>query len=398
MRTKGIMVCCTAVAIMVTQGCGGDGASAVMSKAEAPAKVETKPVGEAALTRITLTPEAEQRLGIVTVETANKAARRFYTVAGEVALPPGQALVVSSPVSGSVTMADGGLPAAGSRVSEGQILFRITPLLPIQRDLRVNADTEVAAALTRLEAAKARAGRAARLLQDRVGSVRAKEDADEAVLLAENDLAAARSRLKQIEDAPLEAEVAVTIKSPQAGVLRQVNVAGGQMVSAGAALCEVERLDPVWVRAPVYSGDTGTLVRNASARVRPINAGTASSGRAATPVEAPPTADPVAGTTDFYYQLGNDSLTLRPGERVSIAIPVEGEGECLQVPYAAILYDINGGTWVYENSEPHVFTRRRVAVESISGDAACLSEGPAPGTAVVTDGAAELFGTEFGAG
>ena len=29
---------------------------------------------------------------------------------------------------------------------------------------------------------------------------------------------------------------------------------------------------------------------------------------------------------------------------------------------------------------------------------AVLAQGPAPGTRVVTDGAAELFGTEFGAG
>ncbi len=39
--------------------------------------------------------------------------------------------------------------------------------------------------------------------------------------------------------------------------------------------------------------------------------------------------------------------------------------------------------------------RKRVGVESIAGDRVVLSDGPSPGTAVATVGAAELFGTEF---
>ncbi len=40
----------------------------------------------------------------------------------------------------------------------------------------------------------------------------------------------------------------------------------------------------------------------------------------------------------------------------------------------------------------------RVAMADVVGDAAVLRQGPSPGTRVVTVGAAELFGTEFGAG
>jgi hypothetical protein len=39
-----------------------------------------------------------------------------------------------------------------------------------------------------------------------------------------------------------------------------------------------------------------------------------------------------------------------------------------------------------------------VAVEDISGATAILARGPAVGARVVTDGAAELFGVEFGVG
>jgi hypothetical protein len=65
------------------------------------------------------------------------------------------------------------------------------------------------------------------------------------------------------------------------------------------------------------------------------------------------------------------------------------------VPYAAVLYDAQGNTWVYTSPEPLVFVRHRITVEYIAGDQAVLADGPPSGTAVVTVGAAELFGAEF---
>ena len=77
---------------------------------------------------------------------------------------------------------------------------------------------------------------------------------------------------------------------------------------------------------------------------------------------------------------------------------MRGEEESLVVPWAAILHDIQGNTWVYESIAPQTFARRRVQVVRIVGGDAVLASGPKPGTKVVTDGAAELFGTEFGGG
>ena len=66
------------------------------------------------------------------------------------------------------------------------------------------------------------------------------------------------------------------------------------------------------------------------------------------------------------------------------------------VPTSAVLYDAKGKTWVYTNPEPLVFLRHAVSIDYIDGDRAVLLDGPAPGTAVVTVGAAELLGTEYG--
>jgi hypothetical protein len=68
------------------------------------------------------------------------------------------------------------------------------------------------------------------------------------------------------------------------------------------------------------------------------------------------------------------------------------------VPYSAVLYDLHGETWVYTNPEPLTFVRARISVDYIDGDLAVLSDGPPSGTAVVTVGASELYGTEFEGG
>ena len=68
------------------------------------------------------------------------------------------------------------------------------------------------------------------------------------------------------------------------------------------------------------------------------------------------------------------------------------------LPWSAVIHDINGGTWVYERRAPHVFARRRVEVAQVVGPWAVLGRGPTPGTPVVSVGAAEIFGTEFGNG
>ena len=61
-----------------------------------------------------------------------------------------------------------------------------------------------------------------------------------------------------------------------------------------------------------------------------------------------------------------------------------------------VLVDVHGGEWVYAALGDHVFERRRVAVARTQGTDVVLAQGMEPGVRIVTAGAAELFGTEFG--
>lgn len=86
-------------------------------------------------------------------------------------------------------------------------------------------------------------------------------------------------------------------------------------------------------------------------------------------------------------RLGIETTQVKPGQAGRTA-----------VPYAAVLYDAEGDTWVYTNPEPLVFVRTQISVSKIVGDVAELLDGPPSGTLVVTVGLAELFGEETGVG
>ena len=89
------------------------------------------------------------------------------------------------------------------------------------------------------------------------------------------------------------------------------------------------------------------------------------------------------------------TLTADAAKRLDIqTAPVRGTGARMVIPYAAVLYDTQGDTWVYTNPEPLTFVRSPITVDRIEGDQAFLSAGPSSSSVVVIVGAAELYGSE----
>ena len=93
------------------------------------------------------------------------------------------------------------------------------------------------------------------------------------------------------------------------------------------------------------------------------------------------------------------TLTEKAAKRLDIQSGevLSGAGK-LTAPYSSVVYDSGGETWVYTIPKPLTYVRQKIVVESISGDKAYLKDGPPSGTAVVTVGVAELYGTEKGLG
>jgi hypothetical protein len=73
----------------------------------------------------------------------------------------------------------------------------------------------------------------------------------------------------------------------------------------------------------------------------------------------------------------------------------EADGR-LVVDHAALIYDSSGRSWVYAVSEPLTYLRAAVKITETDQGRVFLAEGPVVGTAVVTVGAAQLYGEELG--
>lgn len=110
-----------------------------------------------------------------------------------------------------------------------------------------------------------------------------------------------------------------------------------------------------------------------------------------------PTGEAPASIEKAGSDLNRITLTDKAVERLGLTTEkvTKGKGG-LEIPYAALVYDAAGKTWVYTSPEPRTYIRAAVTVDQITGDKVQLRSGPPVGTEVVTMGAAELFGTEFG--
>lgn len=124
------------------------------------------------------------------------------------------------------------------------------------------------------------------------------------------------------------------------------------------------------------------------------------SGCAAVKTPATPTGVAPATVEEAGQGLSRLTLTEKAVDRLGLttAKVTKSTGRVLEIPYGALLYDGTGKTWVYTNPEPRTYIRAAVTVNRITGNLVQLSAGPPAGTHVVTVGAAELYGTEFGTG
>jgi membrane fusion protein, heavy metal efflux system len=360
----------------------------------APAKVAAA-VPETALATVTLTAEAQKRLGIETARVERRIIARIRSLGGEIVPAGGAQITVTAPVAG--TLGDTPAPAVGSHVGKGQTILTLIPLAPAERDVRIEAERAVAEAVGRQEVAAKRAERTRQLARDGSGSQRAAEEAQADLVVADAALKAARDRLA-LASRGVTASGAIALEAPQAALLRTLHATRGQAVSAGAPLFDLVVLETVWLRVPLYAGEVDTIDRRASVEVVPLGAASSVQGVAAAPVAAPPTADATTAGIDVFYGIANRDRSLFPGQRVTVRVPLRAREESLMVPRAAVLFDAFGGTWVYEARDGGVFVRQRVDLADVVDDTAVLRQGPSPGTPVVTTGAAELFGTEFGGG
>jgi hypothetical protein len=68
------------------------------------------------------------------------------------------------------------------------------------------------------------------------------------------------------------------------------------------------------------------------------------------------------------------------------------------VPTTAVIYDPTGQAWVYEATSTLTYVRAPITISQATSETTYLTAGPQPGTTIVTVGAPELLGVEYGVG
>jgi RND family efflux transporter MFP subunit len=368
---------------------------------------------------VQLSPAAEKRLGIEVAAVQVGKVRRMQAYGGEAMLRVGAAIVVSAPVGGTLQPPPGGLPQLGATVHPDQPMFLLMPLLSPERGVltpservrfaearntllqqRIDAEGQVQQARVQLDAARVALERAERLLRERAGTLRTVDEARSQVSLAEKQLAAAESRKQAVDNIRLDEDpgtlAPLLITCPKNGVVRSQSATAGEVVSAGAPLFEVIDCDQLWIRVAVFSEELDQIDTNGAAEITTITGKGQAEKLLARPIAAPPSANPLASSVDLYYELDNTTHRFRPGQRVTARLPLLTDQENRVIPCSALVQDYHGGSWVYENPTGQTYVRRRVDVRYIVDSWAVLGPGPEAGAKVVTAGAMELFGTEFG--
>ena len=74
---------------------------------------------------------------------------------------------------------------------------------------------------------------------------------------------------------------------------------------------------------------------------------------------------------------------------------VRREGSRKVVPHNAVIYNPDGGAFVYTKPKAQTYIREPIEIIRVHGDDATLSDGPPSGTTIVTTGSAELLATEY---
>jgi multidrug efflux pump subunit AcrA (membrane-fusion protein) len=338
------------LSILLILLCGAASLEAAPSAPANPPATLDRPGDELSLNRIRLTAKARERLGIRVEPLVERRVVQYRMYAGEIILPAAiQAETGQSQEQSVVGVVAQMSSSERIRVAEAQI----------------DADGRVAAAMVRLDAARIVLRRTEQLVADKAGSQKAVDAARADHALAAADLETMKNRRKLL---------------------------GPPLLTTGTR-------DNLWVRVQVFVNDLDSLDLEAPARLGRLGTHLNSADREARPVlSAPRFANFDASIVDVFYAVANPDGKFRPNQRVGVEIPLLEESDGLLVPIAALLHDLHGNTWVYVQIAAETYARKRVEIRSSQGGMAVLARGLGPADKVVTDGAAELFGSEFGAG
>lgn len=401
-----------------------------------PADAETQASGTALATGdpslggsgavVTIPKESQLLFNIRTAPVEQRRIVSGLKVAGAVRARPEARSVISPPVSGRIFFNRG--ITLGSVVGRGEQIGTIEQILgaPEQASLEGQRIQLRTAALeqqarqagqsalaqqarTRLTQARRELQRATNLLEVGAAPKKRVEEAQTAVMLAEQEVVAAeqqsrvaaqQAQLARSSVARINPVRTFPLISPVTGSVSDVKAVTGQQVEAGAQLLSVVNLSNVLLEAQVFEKDLATVRDSRRATYTaagiPGEVYTIGEGGDGRLVTIGATVDPQTHTVPVIFGAPNPLNRLRDGMFVEITIDTSGGVNVLSVPKASVVTE-QGRTFVYVFKGGETFEKRVVTLGSEGQDYYEIKSGVQTGERVVTEGIYQLRSTQPGA-
>lgn len=302
--------------------------------------------------------------------------------------PAGGESTVTAPVDGVVQPPprSRSWPFVGLPVDRGDALFRVVPLVSMDRSLAA-LEAELATLTTELETARARRSRLAELLALEATSQREVEETRVRVETLEARRSAAARDLEAARSTREGGAAAsgLALRAPFAGEIAQVIATPGATVAAGAPLARLVRTDVVWLEVSLPPSSAREVDRDG---VRGVVLSDPEHGPVRIEeglrlVSVAPELSPRTGTVTVLLEApGGAGLALGATLEAQVLSAEQREG--VVIP-ASALVDDGGVPVVYLQLAGESFVRQEVHVLERQGDL-LLVEHLIPGQRLVTRG------------
>lgn len=273
-----------------------------------------------------------QALGIQTMPLQNQADSVRASFPAQVIVPPDREQVVSSPVAGLISQV---LVEPNETVRRGTALIRIVS--PELGQLQL----QLLQAAARITLARQAAQREQALFDEGIIPQRRVQETQAGLKEIEAALNQAKAalRLSGMSSATVERIAAsgkpqdsIMLAATQAGIVTEIAVKPGQRVDAATALLHVTQIDSLWLDIQLPASENGSWPAGSKLKVvgRDITARILSTS---------PTVSSSSQTIVLRAAIEGKTGQVRPGEFVTVELPIAATQGSWDVPLSAVAHD-----------------------------------------------------------
>jgi len=372
------------------------------TKSEAP-KQEEKEKSKGEVETVEISPEAQQRSGIVVTAAASTPMTQQLQVTGTVQPMDSSIAHIRPPARGRLL---GVLVKVGDRVTAGQVLAQLDNVEAGEISAQYNsARAELQRLKIQLGAQQRQVDRNRRLAEigavpqkDYEANLAEKQGMEEGIRAQESTVAGLNARLRRFGISEEGNAPATTpIRAPFAGVIIHMATAPGDVVESGVELFSLANLSTVYVQAQVYEKDLGQVRVGQPAYITVDSySGEHFTGRV---VSISDLIDTQTRTAAVRCQVANPSARLKLDMLATVQLPTLMRRNTLSVPSDAVQM-IDDKSVVFVRTSPSRFSIRHVETGVASEGRTEIVQGIKDGEPVVAKGAfavkSVLLGKELG--